>query len=557
MRAGRSWGADHATAISFLFIALFALLTGLMLAPLDSDPTGFSGMFFLLRRLGGAGPEPFSTYWAAAWSYSSGGDTTCLPCAHSYHVKFSWGFVYPIMATAYAVIAETLRRWLPSHVNYLEIFVRAGSGALVCQWGAAVAAVAWALFRFRDSTLRAKVAVAAILTALFDYLVQNNVAIFNGHRFARYLHDGLIYAMTLPAPRGTVSALLGFYLAARLLKADGGRPWVIPLSLAFHLPVASMVCAVFLGAEALACAARRKLTGDLVMLGACTVFGLVATSAVGFTGYPTAQAGVLPAGAVLMTVARHALAHPEPVWYLPAAAAAACLAAGLLAARRPQWEAAGQALLVLSGLAVMGVVQFATGQAVMARLLTWHDNPSVHSLLYGFVYVSSAGLLGISLWLIVRGGELVSSWVAAGGGECRATAAVALLALLACFAGVCITSRTSASIRLRPKGPAGDVFVHVWKPERWFKTVYAPYAAAFAPHALSPAVLTFADRTFWLGKDWFFNASVSLRSFHQWVALGPIAGAPKFVPYPAGSRQHEVQEQPPKKQRRFAEGGQF
>ena len=208
--------------------------------------------------------------------------------------------------------------------------------------------------------------MAATLAAIFDYVVQNNVAIFNGHRFVRYLHDGLVYAMTLPAPRGTVSALLGFYLAARLLKAQGRRQWLIPLSLAFHLPVATMVCVVLLGAEALACALRCTLTSDLLVLGACTFLGLLATSTVGFTGYPTAHAGVLPAGEVLLTVVRHALAHPTPVWCLSAGAAVACLAAGLLVAGRPQWEAIGQALLVLSGLAVVCVMQFATGQAVYA-----------------------------------------------------------------------------------------------------------------------------------------------------------------------------------------------
>lgn len=544
------------TALPILFLALFALFTGVTLPPLDHDPTGLSGMFFLLRRLSGAGLEPFSTYWAAAWSYSSSGDPTCLPCAHSYYVKFSWGFVYPILATAYAVIAETLRRILPADTNYLEIIVRAGSGALICQWMAAVAAVSWAVSRFRDPLLRVNVAAAGSVMALGDYVVQNNLTVFNGHRFLRHLHDGFIYAMTLPAARGTVSVLLGFYLAARLLKAEGGRRWLIPLSMVFHLPVATMGAALLLGAEVLACAAQRRWTGDLRMLGACTGVGLLATNTIGSAGYPAANAGVLP-GAVLWTVVQHALAHPAPLWVLPAAAAALCLAVGLGVVGRPQGEAGGQALLVMSGLALLGAVQCATGQAVNAGLLAWHNNPSVHSLLYVFAYSSSAVLLGVSMWLFVRGGEWVSRRVKGQAPACLATAVVASVAWLMLFAGVRMTSSSVVSLQLLPRRPIGEVWLHLAKPADWFKTVYAPYASAYATDMLSPPSLTFSDRRFWLGKGWWFNAGVSLRSFHQWVVLGPLVGAPELVPYPAGSGQDQVQEQPAKKQRRFPEGRQL
>jgi len=518
--------AFRTNALPILFAVLFACLTVVKLGPVGNQIFGFSGFFHLLRWLRGVDHAPLSTYLDAVWS-SSGYDSTDWFAYHIYHLRFSWGLVYPLIATLYAAFAEGFRQVLPKDVNYVEILVRAGSAALVVHWCVVVSVVTWAIFRFQDATVRAKVAVAATIAVLFDYFAHNNLPLFNAHRYLRYFHDGQVYAMTIGAPRGAVSVLYGLYVAARALEARGERIWLIPMAFAFHLPLATTVCLALLVAEAILCAVRRQRTPDLMVLAACSAVGLLASGTVSFTGYPKAVNGVLPAWQVMNVVVWHALSRPVPKEFLLLAAGGICLVGGVGFARVPGRSGVATALVVLGVMVGLLLIQFATGQAVVDHLLTWHDNPSVHSLLYLFDYSSSSALLGVSLWLLVRGGEWLARRSRGLLGSYQATAAIAMAAYVTISAVIVTTSRAAGSpLHFRPQGPVGEVFVHVWKPAQWYRTTTY---ARMAPHDPVPPYLAFSDRRFIIEKDWTFNAIVYLRSLHQWAVLGPTTGPPEIL----------------------------
>lgn len=518
-----------------LLIVVFAGLTVLKLMPVAGDQiVAFSGFFHLLRRITSADHEPFSAYLDAAWA-AHGADSANPSLYHTYHVRFAWGFVYPLLTTLYAGFADGLRQVLPKDVNYLEILVRAGSSAMVGYWLGLVSVVAWAIFRFQDAAVRAKVAVAAICAVVFDYVVDNNFPVFNGHRLARYVHDGQLYAMTISTGRGAVSVLYGLYVAARALEVRGGRRWLIPMAFIFHLPLATTLSLVLLAAEAVLCAVRRQRTPDLLVLAVCSVAGLLATATMSFTGYPDSTAGVLPGGQVLKVVVWHAIAHPVPKEFLVLAIGGLCLVGGVWCARVPGRSGLATALVVFAAMSGLGLIQFATGQAIVDHLLTWHDNPSVHSLLYLFDYASSTALLGVSLWLLVRGGEWVARRLAGRLNPHQAVALIATVVYVTVSTVMVTTSRTrGVPLQLWPRGPVGEVFIQIWKPERWYQTAYPSLVRRYDQSAVADPVLphlAFSDRRFLLGKDWIFTVLVYLRNLHQWAVWGPIPGRPEIVPY--------------------------
>lgn len=550
--------AFRANALPILFAVLFACLTMVKLGPVGNQIFGFSGFFHLLRWLRGVDHEPLSTYLDAVWS-STGYDSTDWYAYHIYHLRFSWGLVYPLIATLYAAFAEGFRQALPPDANYVEILVRAGSAALVAHWCVVVSVVTWAIFRFQEATVRAKVAVAAAIAVLFDYFAHNNFPLFNAHHYLRYFHDGQIYAMTIWAPRGAVSVLCGLYVAARALDARGGRIWLIPMAFVFHLPFATTMCLALLVAEAIVCAVRRQRTPDLVVLAACSVVGLLASGSVSFTGYPESAHGVLPAWQVLKVVVWHALSRPVPKEFLLLATGGLCLVGGVRFARVPGRSGVASALAVLGVMVGLLLIQFATGQAVVDHLLTWHDNPSVHSLLYLFDYSSSPALLGVSLWLLVRGGEWLARRLRGLLSSAQATAAIAVAAYVTISAVAVTTSQAAGSpLHFRPQGPVGEVFVHIWNPEQWYRT---DAYARMAPHEPAPPHLAFSDRRFIIEKDWIFNAIVYLRSLHQWAVWGPTTPPPEILHRDALASsngllgQRQIEEQPPEKQRGFSKRG--
>ena len=307
----KSTTSRYPYALAWLFLATFLLLTGIRLGPMADDALiSFGGFYHLLRWWRGANPQPWFEYLRATWSYA--GEPGNLPLYHVYHVRFAWGFVYPLLATLYAATAEVFRRFLPPETNYVDLLVRAGSVACVLHWAITVGVVGWVVFRIREARLRNQMAVAASLAVVFDYFVMNHWAVFNGHRLFVHLHDGLVYALTTNVPRSSTLTLLGLYLALRLLEAPGGRVWLIPVSLLFHLPVATTVCLSLSVAEAVACIIQRRPTRDLIILIGCAAAGLMVSSTVGFTGYPARAEGVLPAWNVIRVVIGHALTYP--VW---------------------------------------------------------------------------------------------------------------------------------------------------------------------------------------------------------------------------------------------------
>ena len=511
-----------------LFVVLFALLSGVMLDAVGNNATiCFSGFFHLLRWVGGAEPQSFSTYLTTAWSYSNGGDPSNLIQYQMYHVRFAWGFVYPLLSTLYAAFAEGCRWILGDGASYVEILVRAGSLALVVHWAVVVAVVGWAIVEFRDPHLRAKVAVAAIVAVLFDYLVHNHWATFNGHRLFVWVHGGFGYAMTLAASRGAVSIILGLYLAARALEAQGGRVRLIPVAFLFHLPVATTVCGLLLAAEAIVCVVRRKTTRDLLVLAVCVIAGCLASATVGFTGHPEPTTGILPAGPVLRTVLWNVIAHPVGDYFILLGVGAVCLLGGIVVARHQRDAGVATVLLVMAVAVGFLFVQFATGQAIVDRLLTWHDNPSVHSLLYLHTYASSAVALGISLWFMVRAGELVSRRLAGRVSVYGATAWVASIMLLTVFTAVAKTSRVPLhQVSILPQRPVGEPFLQIWRPDRWRNWTHQ----AFASQEPASLRLAFSDRRFVVGKDWIFNAIVYLRNLHQSVVWGPVKEVQIVIP---------------------------
>jgi len=523
------------TWIVILFVGLFAIFRGLNLVPVTDEFWGFGGFFHLLRWVTGADDEAFSTYLTAAWSYADGNPAN-LYVYHWYHVRFAWGFVYPLLSTLYAACAEGLRWLLGNHTDYVEILVRAGNAALVAHWLAIVALVSWGILQFRDAAIRAKVALAATVIVLFDYLIHNNYAtLFHGHPVLGYLHEGFVYAMTLWSPRSAVSVLLGLYLAARILEVPGRRQWLIPLALCFHLPSATMSCLILLGAEAVLCAVRRKATPDLVMLAVGGLGGLLATASVGFTGFPASTRGLLPAWDVFQIVIRHAMAHPAPNLLMPLVACGVFLLGGIRLARVAHRTGEAIMLLVLSAALALLWLQLATGWAIVAKLITWHDNPSVHSLLYAFSYASSTVALGVSLWLFVRGGEWLARAVAHRISPLHATAVVALAILVPVFLVGAVTSPASPKrVAVWPQGPVGEAFRQIWKPERWRQTAHAHASQ----EKISIPQLPFSDRRLLIGKDYVVNSLVYLRALHQWAVWGPVEGKPEIVPelFLAGAR---------------------
>ena len=541
--------------ITLLFLIVFVGLTGLMLVPVHDDSiVSFGGFFHLCRRLAGADPKLFFQYLSDSYSYASRFTPVDPGNYHAGHVRYSWGFVYPLLATLYAVFAEGFRRLLPPTITYLELLVRAGNAAMVAHWMILIGVIAWALRQFHDPLLRASVAGAATAAVIFDYFVQNNWVVFNGHHLFGYLHDGSGFALTVAASRGAVAAILGLYLAARALHAEGGRCRLIPPAFFFHLAVAIEACAVLTVAEAVGCAVRRKMTPDLRMLGASTVVGLIVMGTVGSTGYPDAAAGVLPAEPILRLVFVNAVTHPAPVSMLLVLMSACCLAGGLIAARRRTASGLDTVLLVSSVMAGLLLVKLSTGQAIMAHLVTWYDNPSVHSLLYLFTYSSSAVAFGISLWLFVRLGTFLAGRTAGRLDTVQATALAASVGLLIVWVGVAATSPTRTfPLAVRPQRAIGEPFLEIVHPERWYRATYAKWAT----HDPSVPNLPFADRQFWIGKDWVFNAVVYLRSLHQWVVLGPTELHTAVFPGGRELREQEIQEQPPEEQGGLAERRQF
>ena len=516
---GAATESSHHRRITILFLVVFAALTGLMLVPVHDDSiVSFGGFFHLCRRLTGADPKSFFQYLSDSYTYSSRFTPMDPNNYHAGHVRYSWGFVYPLLAVLYAVFAEGFRRLLPPAITYVELLVRAGNAAMVAHWIILVGVVAWALRRFHDPSLRAKVAAAATVAVIFDYFVQNNWVVFNGHHLFGYLHDGSGFALTMTASRGAVAAILGLYLAARALHADGGRRWLVPTALLFHLAVATEVCAALLAAEVIRCAVRRKATPDLPVLAVSTALGFLVMATVGSTGYPDAAAGALPAGRILRLVAFNAVTHPAPASVLIALVSACCLAGGIVTARRRTSSGLDAVLLVSSVMAGLLLVKLSTGQAIMAHLVTWHDNPSVHSLLYVFTYSSSAVAFGISLWLFVRLGTFLAGRTRGRLGAAQSTALAAAAGLLIVGGAVVATSPTRTfPLAVRPQRAIGEPFLQIIHPERWYLATYAKWSS----HDPSVPELPFADRRLWIGKDWVFNAIVYLRGLHQWVVLGP------------------------------------
>jgi hypothetical protein len=495
--------------VVFLSLAIIAVLTGLKLVPADDDALHiFPGAFHFLRWVKGEGPEGFSRYVEAACE----GDETCGANYHAYHVRFAVGFAYPLRASLYAGFAEIWRRFLPPDTPYAEIFIRAGNAAIVAHWLLLLGAVGWALSRIRDQGLRGRVAAALAVMTVFDYLVYNNWDVFSRHRLFTLLHDGSGYALTIGASRSAVAWLLGLYLGFRLLEIQG-RLALVPLSLAFHLAVSTVMCGALFLAEAIVCALRRTVTRDVYVLGVVAAAGLAMMGAFGSSGYFQQPHGFMPSGVVLGIVVRDAVTRPGAVPMLAAAMSVVCAGLGTWAAlRRSGWNMA-MALWLAGIMGGLFALEFSAGRAISVGLLRWDDNPAVHSVIYIFRYAVSPALVGVSLWTFSRH-----------------RAAVPAAVLAAVFVVVWSTSPVRSMVAWRPSGPVGEPFAQIWRTDRWYRTYYH-HAPPGAPAPDDPH-LTFADRTLWVGQGWWFNALIHLRALHQWAATGHLPSAAAIAAWP-------------------------
>lgn len=545
------------TLVPLAALVLFAFFRALGLSPIGDEFWAFGGVFHLLRWLVGISHEPLSDYLTRAWAYAHG-ESTNPHIYHWYHVKFAWGLVYPLLAAWYSLLAEAGRWWLGRSVDYLRLFVVAGNLALLFHWASVVAATAWAFTRIRDALLRTELASVALAVLLFDYAVQANYgALFHGHRLFGYLHEGFLYALTLWSPRSVVSLILGLFLALRLLLPARRPLALIPLAFLFHVPSATITCVLLGAAEALWCVGHRRATREFVMLVACGLAGLGLSATVGFTGHPGADRGVLPAVSVFGMVAQ-ALWPPTPKALMLLVGIVVLTGLSLRAASTQQ-ESAALALGAGAASAGLLLVQVATGYAVAAGQLTWHDNPSVHSLLYVFSYSSSTVLLGVTGWGCVRAGRWLALVTGQRVARALAPACVAspLLALVFVL-GLLTAGRPVEALGLRPPGNLTELLRQIRDPQRW----QARYQAFGLPGESLP-VLPFDDRRLLLRKNYMFNSLVYLRAIHQSVVLGEAASAPIVVDSEGPDAGQgalwpgQIQQQPPKKQRGFSEGRQF
>jgi hypothetical protein len=501
-----------------LFISLFAILSFLMLRPVHDDHLHiFPGFFHLMLRLERVDPQPLANYLAATCV----ADTSCSDHDHGYPVRFVLGLAYPVMATLYAGCAEAFRRLLGDGVPYVEILIRAGSAVSILHWLLVVFFVRWALWRFRDPALRAKVATAALVAVCFDYFVNANRELFTGHALFNHLNNGYGYAMTLWPSRAAVALLMGFYVAARLLGGSRSRLWLVPIALCFHLGVATMTSVALFVAEITLCIVRRRFTKDLLVLGLCSVVGVVAAKTVGMSGYVGLVPPALPIPQILHLVWSHAATYPLPKYFVLLTLGGLSSVLGIALARRWGREDAAVAGLIAAAMVGMLLVQTATVQAAAAGLFNWHTDPIVHMLMWMHVYASSAVALGLSLWAFVRGGEWLARRVRGVMGPYGATAFVASVTLLSVVGGVAVSSRTRDAhvYTLRPPYPVAEPIRQLIHPNR--SVLYSSFV--LGSPTLGEAAWGFSDRILRPTASWYFNVVTHLRGLHQLAVLGPAA----------------------------------